>query len=164
MTCLWRIVDFAAKSTIRHTHPLYLPVPAIGTDCGPLLALSSIIAAPLTVPGTDGENCTRTEHFCFGASELQLVATEKEPAPEILAPLNTTVAPPSREAVLTRFTTFVLLCPTLTFPKFTEAADILKAADTFGVGVGDGVGVGVDVAVGVGELNAARHGLLANRF
>lgn len=119
-----------------------------------LLALLLTVSSAACVPGALGLKVTRTVHLPFGGiGPTQLVVLEKsEPFSMMVPLLNVTVAPPFLAAVLVNVTTLVLLEPTLTLPKFTEAGEIFTTAATVGVGVAVGVGVvvGAGVVVGVG--------------
>jgi hypothetical protein len=99
--------------------PYYFPVPVTPIECGLLLALLLIVTVVLSVPAVVGAKPNVTVHLPFGATApVQLVTSENSLDPVILPPPKVTVEPPFFGAVLVSVTTFTLLRPTFTFPKF----------------------------------------------
>jgi hypothetical protein len=97
------------------------PLPSIVTTCGEPGALSVNVMLPVAAPAVVGANCTPNESDCppeivFGSESPEI----PNPLPATVARLITTFVLP----VFVSVTFCVLVCPTVTFEKFSVEGEI----------------------------------------
>jgi len=112
------VVGLAAKVA-----PAAIPFPESTSVCGEPGALSVKVMLPVALPVAEGVNCVLKVRFCPAGI---VVGSERpltpKPVPETVARFTTTLALP----VLVNVTVCVPVCPTITFPKFTEAGETAR--------------------------------------